>query len=107
MVTKEVFKDKHGPIVVVEASSQSLHEARSELESLNCKYKINLELKDPTSLEAIRSLRASVDQSHPTFNVTFAKNVLHRNPDASSLDQSYYTIHWSHQWDCGLVGLMI
>ena len=99
MVTKEVLKDEYGPIVVVEASSQSLHEARSELESLNWKYKITLGLKDPTSLEAIPSLRASVGQSHPTFDVTFAKTVLHRIPGASSLGQLYYTIHWSHSYN--------
>ena len=81
MVAKEVLKDKYGPIIVVDALSQSLLEARSWLKCLDWTDKITLECGDLTALDAVPSLRASEGQSHKTFDVIFAKDVLRHIPD--------------------------
>ena len=81
MVAKEVLKDKYGPIIVVDALSQSLLEARSWLKCLDWTDKIILESGDLTSLEAIPSLCALEGQFHNTFDVIFAKDVLRHIPE--------------------------
>ena len=80
-VAKAVLGIAHGLIVVVEASYKSLLQGQRVLRYVGLQNDITLEFGDLMSLEAIPSLRASAGQSHPTFDVIYAKDVLVRMSD--------------------------